>query len=131
MVEAAEEAADAARRAGRARHGLGRPRGPARPRACSPTRAAHDLVVTAEDGIAEGGVGAASLAALGPDGDGDQRAAGPSPSARRSRSCRTASPPTCSPTSASTAPASRPPSLKALDAALSVRSREPRIATGP
>ena len=69
MVEAAEEAAallDA--------RGVCTPRSGTCARcrstgACSPRRAATDLVITAEDGIAEGGVGAAIVSGARPDGE--------------------------------------------------------------
>ena len=117
MVEAAEEAAGAARRAGRARHGVGRPHGPARPadarRRAPPRPRGHrrgrhrrrrrrrrDRRPRSpgwrRDAPAAGRVTLGTPLAYLPHGK----------------------PATSSPTSVSTAPASPPPSLKALDAAL-------------
>ena len=59
MVEAAEEAAELLDSARRAHDGVGRPRVPPDPKMLADARR-HGLVVTAEDGIAEGGVGRAA-----------------------------------------------------------------------
>ena len=72
----------------------------------------HPLVVTVEDGIAEGGVGA--LLAARSARRRDDRAPVSSCSARPSRTFPTARPRTCSPTSASTAPGIAATAVKAL-----------------
>ena len=65
MVEAAEEAADAARGRATCTRRCGTSARSRPTRRCWPTPAVTALVVTAEDGIAEGGVGALLAAALG------------------------------------------------------------------
>ena len=65
LVAAAEQAADAARRRRRRRHGLGRPLlRPARP-AMLADAARHRAVVTAEDGVRDGGIGMAIADRIG------------------------------------------------------------------